>query len=252
MARSRGHARDLVLAGCVRVAGVPVHRPSHPVRPEDPLDVAGAGGPVWVGRAAEKLAAAFDRWEPEGLTVRDAACVDVGASTGGFTQVLLHRGARSVVAIDVGSEQLAPSLRDDPRVVDLSRRHVLGLRAAEVGAPVGAIVVDVSFISVVPVLTHIAPWCAEQGDLVVLVKPQFEVGRSGLSRTGIVRSAALRSAALHRVVDTAYEAGLALLDAMASPLTGTHGNREYLLRMAPARAGMMDRGRAHHLADTLP
>jgi len=206
---------------------------------------------MWVGRAAEKLSAAMDRWEPEGLRVRGASCVDVGASTGGFTQVLLHRGASRVVAIDVGSEQLAPSLRREPRVTELSNRHILGVTADEVAAPVSVIVVDVSFISVRTVLTHIAAWSAPAGNLVVLVKPQFEVGRAGVSRGGVVRSARERSGAVHRVVDTAYDAELALHGALESPLKGTHGNVEYLLRLGPAQPGMMDRASGHRLADTL-
>ncbi|MGB7448492.1 MAG: TlyA family RNA methyltransferase [Ornithinimicrobium sp.] len=251
LARSRGHARDLVLAGCVRLGEQVIRRPSYGVHPEDHLDVAAGPGPVWVGRAAEKLSAAVARWEPDGLTVQGSACVDVGASTGGFTQVLLHAGARSVVAIDVGSGQLVQSIREDPRVTELSRRHVLTVSADEVAAPVDLIVVDVSFISVTAVLDHITSWMGSTGDVVILVKPQFEVGRAGVSRRGIVTSATQRAAAVRRVVAAAYDSGFALHDAMSSPLTGSRGNREYLLRLAPHQPGMMDRARGHRLAETL-
>jgi 23S rRNA (cytidine1920-2'-O)/16S rRNA (cytidine1409-2'-O)-methyltransferase len=249
LARSRGHARDLVLSGAVRLGEQVIRRPSHAVRPEDRLDV--AAGPVWVGRAAEKLVAALERWQHDGLKVRDAACVDVGASTGGFTQALLCAGARSVVAVDVGSGQLVKPIRDDPRVTELSGRHVLTVTDGEVDAPVDLVVVDVSFISLTALLGHLAGWLAPGSEMIVLVKPQFEVGRGGTSRRGIVTSAARRAGAVRRVIDAAYEAGLGVHDAMSSPLVGARGNREYLLRLAPHQPGMMDRARALRLAETL-
>ena len=168
LARSRGEARDLVLAGAVTVAGEPAPKPSHPVDDTDEL-VVSVVGPRWVGRAAHKLVAALDTWGPDGLAVEGRRCVDVGASTGGFTQVLLAKGAATVVAVDVGRGQLAPAVAADPRVVERSGTTVRGLPAEDIGGLADLVVADLSFISLTLVMRDLAGLLAPDADLVVLV-----------------------------------------------------------------------------------
>lgn len=228
LARSRGEARDLVVAGAVTVAGEPATKPAQPVDDADDLRVT-ADGPRWVGRAAHKLVAALDTWAPEGLAVAGRRCVDVGASTGGFTQVLLSRGATRVVAVDVGHGQLAPVVAADPRVDERSGTTVRGLTAADLGGPADLVVADLSFISLTLVLGDLAALLAPAADLVVLVKPQFEVGRGRLNRQGVVTDPAVRIRALERVVAATAEHGLHVHGIRASPISGTTGNTEYLL-----------------------
>lgn len=247
LARSRGDARDLVLAGSVTVGGIPVTKPSHPVVDTDALDV-DVAGPRWVGRAAHKLVAALQAWAPEGLAVSGRRCVDVGASTGGFTQVLLAHGAAVVVAVDVGHGQLAPEVAGDPRVVERSGTTVRGLTAADLGGPADVVVADLSFISLTLVLGELAGLLATDppGDLVLLVKPQFEVGRGRLNGQGVVTEVKDRTRALQAVVDAVGERGLHVHGIRTSPISGTTGNTEYLLwaRSVPSDTMSEDRVRA--------
>ncbi len=236
LARSRGEARDLVLAGLVQVAGGTARKPAQPVAHGSDLAV-DRTAPRWVGRAAQKLAAALEEWVPEGLRVRGRRCVDVGASTGGFTQVLLEAGAAHVVAVDVGHGQLVPALTQDPRVDDRSGTTVRGLRAEDLGGPGDLVVADLSFISLTLVLADLAGLLAPGGDLVVLIKPQFEVGRGPLSGSGVVTAAADRARAVLGVVEATHACGLYPHGLLPSPVTGSSGNREYLLW---ARAGSSD------------
>jgi 23S rRNA (cytidine1920-2'-O)/16S rRNA (cytidine1409-2'-O)-methyltransferase len=155
--------------------------------------------------------------------------VDVGACTGGFTQVLLERGARHVTAVDVGHGQLAAELRRDPRVTDLSGHNVRDLEAAEIGGPADFVVADLSFISLTVVMERLRDLTRPGGELLLLVKPQFEVGRAGLDGRGVVRSDALRRQALLDVLRSAYELGLDLRGAVPSRTPGQEGNVEYLL-----------------------
>ncbi|MGB3185255.1 MAG: TlyA family RNA methyltransferase [Ornithinimicrobium sp.] len=238
LARSRGQAREAIHAGVVQVDGRTVTKTASLVDSSAELVRTDDVDP-WVGRGAYKLLAALQEWGPRGLRVEQVTCIDVGASTGGFTQVLLHFGAARVLAIDVGTGQLVPELAQDSRVCERSGTHVLKVTADEI-TPADLIVMDLSFISAATVLTHVASWCVSGGSIVVLVKPQFEVGREALGRGGIVRSRTQRQAAVRRVLSAAYGSGLALRDLMVSPITGSAGNVEYLLWLSPAAHGMMD------------
>ncbi len=215
-------------AGLVSVGGQQARKPSHPVDDGDTLAVTDEG-PRWVGRAAHKLAAALETWGPQGLRAQGRRCVDVGASTGGFTQVLLAAGAASVVAVDVGHDQLVREVADDPRVEERSGTTVRGLGADDLGGPADLVVADLSFISLTLVMGDLAGLLADDGDLVVLVKPQFEVGRGRLNRQGVVTAARDREAALARVLDAVGEQDLHVHGLRASPISGTTGNTEYLL-----------------------
>lgn len=244
LARSRGIAHDVIVRGAVTVGDRAVTKPSQAVATTDHIEVAADALPTWVGRGADKLEAAVNEWPDLAAQIDGARCVDLGASTGGFTQVLLSRGARQVVALDVGTGQLAEDVADDPRVVDRSGTHVLKVHTDDVQAPFDVLVADLSFISLRLVIPHVATWCASDASLVLLVKPQFEVGKDALGRGGIVRSRRARAKAVAAVVDTAYDNGLGLRDAMTSPIHGAHGNLEYLIWASPVRPGMMDRAAA--------
>jgi 23S rRNA (cytidine1920-2'-O)/16S rRNA (cytidine1409-2'-O)-methyltransferase len=227
---TRARARDLVVRGLVTVAGRVETRPGRLVHEAEAIGLT-QEGPLHVSRGGAKLAAALDAFtlSPEGL-----ACLDIGASTGGFTQVLLERGARRVLAVDVGHGQLHPSLAGDARVLSRERTDARTLSVEGVGAalggPVEAIVVDVSFISVLRVLEPVVALATPGTWLVVLVKPQFEVGREGVGKGGIVRDPEARRAAAERVGEWLAEcAGWQLLGAVPSPITGGHGNEETLI-----------------------
>lgn len=252
LAVSRTQAKTLVTGGAVLVDGTPVDKPSFPVLPDQQVVVRDSptGGEAdwitagWVGRGALKLVHAFAVWAPEGLSVQGRRCLDVGASTGGFTQVLLDRGAAEVVALDVGHGQLDPRVGERPEVVDLSGTSIRDVDASTIGGAVGAVVGDVSFISLRHVLPVLPGLCRDDAEVVLLVKPQFEVGAARLGRNGVVRSARDRSDTLREVVDLAGRAGFAVGGIERSPVVGGGGNIEYLLwlRTGPARSGMMDWG----------
>lgn len=231
LAETRSRAQAIVLAGVVRVGVGDAAR--HDRKPGDLLDrdtpvVVAERGP-YVSRGGHKLAAALDAFgiDPSGRT-----CLDVGASTGGFTDVLLQRGAARVYALDVGRGQLAELLRRDQRVVSLERVNARTLGPGVLPETVDLATVDVSFISLGLVLGPIAGCFAPSGgDLVALVKPQFEAGRHQV-RGGVVRDPAIHLAVLRRVAEGAADVGLRPRDVIASPLTGPEGNREFLLRLA--------------------
>lgn len=209
------------------VNGIPAPKPARPVTAADVLAV--TGETRWVGRGAEKLDGALTAY---GLDVSGRRALDVGASTGGFTQVLLGRGAREVVALDVGHGQLVAQVREDPRVRELSGTSVRGLTAATIGGLVDLVVVDLSFISLTVVLGDIAGVCAPGADAILLVKPQFEVGRERLGKKGIVASATDRALAIRQVGRAAEATGFALRGLTPSGTLGSHGNQEYLLWVA--------------------
>ena len=238
LARSRGHAKALLDAGDVMVDGVVATKPSTPVDSHRTVEVR-EEGPRWVGRAAYKLLGALEEFGPRGLVVQGRRCLDVGASTGGFTQVLLHHGAAHVVALDVGHDQLAAEVRDDPRVTERSGTTVRGLAADDVGGPVDLLVADLSFISLTLVLSTCRELVTDDADLVVLVKPQFEVGRTRLGKGGIVRSQGDRAWAVTEVARAAIDAGLHPRGLVASPVVGGEGNAEYLLWLTPRAADSM-------------
>ncbi len=242
LARSRRVATDLIREGRVTVDGRALRKPATPVAPDQHLRVE-RPAQEWVGRAAHKLLGALEMFD--GLDPRGRRCVDVGASTGGFTQVLLHHGARHVVALDVGHAQLAAEVRDDPRVEDRSGTSIRDVTVAPDSGgrltldPVELVVCDLSFISLTLVLPTLAALTAADGDLLALIKPQFEVGRERLGHGGVVRDPAERRRAVEQVVCSAVDCGLHPHGLATSPLVGASGNREYLLWARHAPAGKM-------------
>lgn len=231
LARSRQQAAELVVAGRVSVRGQVASKPATQVDLADPLVVAEAGaGPEYVSRGAHKLVGALDAF---GVDPAGRRCLDAGASTGGFTDVLLRRGASHVVAVDVGYGQLAWSLRSDDRVTVLDRTNIRTLEPEAVAPPPGLVVADLSFISLTLVLTPLRACCAPDADLLLMVKPQFEVGRDRLGAGGVVRDPALRAEAVVGVADAARAAGLDVHGVVASPLPGPSGNVEYFVHLRP-------------------
>jgi 23S rRNA (cytidine1920-2'-O)/16S rRNA (cytidine1409-2'-O)-methyltransferase len=227
LARSREQAGELVAAGLVAVAGQRAAKPATQVARDTPITVTESGEPGYVSRGGRKLAGALAAFVPAGLVVRGRACLDAGASTGGFTDVLLRAGAAHVVAADVGYGQLAWSLRTDPRVTVMDRVNV---RTLDRVSPVpGLVVADLSFISLTLVLPALIACAAPDADFVLLVKPQFEVGKGRVGAGGVVRETTDRSAAVHRVTAAAGQLGLGVQGITASPLPGPAGNVEYFV-----------------------
>jgi len=181
----------------------------------------------FVSRGGHKLAGALDHFT--GISITGRRALDAGASTGGFTDVLLKRGVAHVVAVDVGYGQLAWEIRQDPRVTVLDRTNVRHLTLEQVGAPVNLVVADLSFISLTLVIPALIEVTTADADLVIMVKPQFEVGREKLGAGGVVRDSQLRKHAVQEVAQSAYELGLGCVDVVASPLPGPSGNVEYFL-----------------------
>jgi 23S rRNA (cytidine1920-2'-O)/16S rRNA (cytidine1409-2'-O)-methyltransferase len=230
LARSRGQAADLVAAGHVAVAGQPATNPATQVAPDAPVRVdRPAGIPDYASRGGRKLAGALATFESRGLTVAGRRCLDAGASTGGFTDALLRAGATSVVAVDVGYGQLAWRLRQDERVAVLDRTNVRGLTPEQIGAPVDVVTADLSFISLRLVLAPLTACATADADFVLLVKPQFEVGRDRLGAGGVVRDPALRADSIASVALAAAPLGLGVAGVVASAHPGPAGNVEYFL-----------------------
>ncbi|HSL97457.1 MAG TPA: TlyA family RNA methyltransferase [Candidatus Deferrimicrobiaceae bacterium] len=236
LAESRSRAQALLLGAKIRVGAGDAARldrkPGDLVDPATELDV--VTPEPYVSRGGHKLAAALDAF---GIDPGDRVCLDVGASTGGFTDVLLQRGARRVYALDVGRGQLAEALRRDPRVVSMERTNARAITPATLPEPVSLATIDVSFISLRLVLAPVASAFGEAGgDLVALVKPQFEAGRSD-ARGGVVRDAAVHERVVGEVVRAAAANGLGTVGRIASPILGPEGNREFLLHLrVPPRA----------------
>ncbi|MDR7300310.1 TlyA family RNA methyltransferase [Haloactinomyces albus] len=230
LARSREQASELIAAGRVSVRGMIAAKPATAVETDVAVVVSeDAEGPGWVSRGAYKLLGAFDVFEPDGLTVAGRRCLDAGASTGGFTDVLLQRGAREVVAVDVGYGQLDWKLQTDDRVRIQDRTNVRSLSVEEIGGPVDLVVADLSFISLRLVLPALQACMNGNADLVVMVKPQFEVGKQRLGSGGVVRDPQLRAEAVLDVVNSAAGSGLGVHGVVASPLPGPSGNVEYFV-----------------------
>jgi len=232
LARSREQAAALVDSGRVEVAGRVATKVATSVTQEVSIRVVDTGEPDYVSRGGHKLAGALDDFASDGLTVEDKQCLDAGASTGGFTDVLLRRGARSVIAVDVGYGQLAWSLRTDERVTVLDRTNVRALTLADIGEPVDLVVGDLSFISLGIVLPALAGVVGPAGELVLMVKPQFEVGKERIPAGGVVRDPLVRAEAVRGVARSALELGLGVRGVTASPLPGPAGNVEYFLWLA--------------------
>jgi 23S rRNA (cytidine1920-2'-O)/16S rRNA (cytidine1409-2'-O)-methyltransferase len=234
LARSRTHAAQLIGDGLVSVDGSIVVKPSSRVEETSRIEVAGADH--YVGRAAHKLLAALDAFP---IAVAGRVALDMGASTGGFTQVLRERGAQPVLAVDVGHGQLAPRIAADPGVVAVEGFNVRYMDAENLAAATGVaerptlVTGDLSFISLLHVLPAVVAVAAPDADIVLLIKPQFEVGRTSV-RGGLVTDPALRADAVAGVLWAAWDVGLRTAGLIASPVAGHHGNREYVAHLTAA------------------
>ena len=237
LARSREHAQELVDSGRVRVAGLVATKHATGVDPAASVSVDTGVDPDYVSRGGHKLAGALDAFS--GLPVQGRRCLDVGASTGGFTDVLLRRGASEVVAVDVGYGQLAWALRTDPRVHVLERTNARALSAADIGGPVQIVVGDLSFISLRLVLPALVTCVDPAGDMVLLVKPQFEAGRDDVGKGGVVRDTSVRAAAVRDVAAAARALSWGTAGIATSPLPGPSGNVEFFLWLRRG-AGQLD------------
>jgi 23S rRNA (cytidine1920-2'-O)/16S rRNA (cytidine1409-2'-O)-methyltransferase len=230
LAVSRERARALILAGLVRVNGTMVSKAGSPVEPADDITLIEPDHP-YVGRGGVKLAHAFDVFA---IDVTGRLALDVGASTGGFTDVMLRRGAARVVALDVGHGQLDWRIRSDPRVIVLERINARTLTPDQLPDDArifGLVTMDLSFISVRHVLPAIVPLLDPGADLVILVKPQFEAGREEVGKGGLVRDAAVHMRVVDEVAAAANALGLTRVAMTESPITGTEGNREFFLHL---------------------
>jgi 23S rRNA (cytidine1920-2'-O)/16S rRNA (cytidine1409-2'-O)-methyltransferase len=227
LARSRQQAAELIGAGRVTIDGMPAAKPATAIAVSAALTVE-RDERTWVSRGAHKLTGALDAF---GLSADGRRCLDAGASTGGFTEVLLDRGAREVVAVDVGYGQLAWSLRNDPRVIVLERTNVRELTADMIGGTVDLVVADLSFISLATVLPALTACASDDADIVPMVKPQFEVGKDRVGAGGVVSDTQLRVDAVLAVARRAAELQWHTVGVTASPLPGPSGNVEYFLRL---------------------
>ena len=235
LAPSRERARALILAGQVRVDGSVVAKAGAPVPAAAAVTLDAPDHP-YVGRGGLKLAHALDVFN---VSVTGRAALDIGASTGGFTDVLLQRGARIVVALDVGHGQLDWKLRNDSRVIVRERINARGLTVdhlPDAARPVQVATVDVAFISLRHILPVLPPLLAPDADVIALVKPQFEAGRSEVGKGGIVRDAAVHARVIEEVTAAAHALGLSRAGLTESPITGVEGNREFLIHLRPAHS----------------
>ncbi|MFC4631027.1 TlyA family RNA methyltransferase [Promicromonospora alba] len=256
LARSRKHAAELIAAGRVVAGGRAVAKPSAPVAAGETIEVSGGEYTEYeyASRAGLKLAGALDALDAlaAGLVVGGAWCVDLGASTGGFTDVLLRRGAEHVLAIDVGHDQIVPQLREDPRVTVVEGFNARDLTPGDLERIPDVVVADLSFISLRKVLPAVARVAGPDTHALLLVKPQFEVGRERLGSGGVVRDPALHRDAVESVARAAEEAGLRVRAVVPSSLPGPNGNREFFLWLVSAgpagTAGVIDEAVAQAVA----
>jgi 23S rRNA (cytidine1920-2'-O)/16S rRNA (cytidine1409-2'-O)-methyltransferase len=225
LAPSREHASRVILAGAVRVNGIRVDKQAAHVPADADITITPTS-PLFVSRAGGKLAAALDAF---GIHPAGHVAMDVGASTGGFTDCLLQRGVRRVYAVDVGYGQLDWALRNDSRVVVLDRQNIRYLDRSAVSESVDLAAIDVSFISLTLVLPNVVRFLSSKASVIALVKPQFEVGRGQVGRGGIVRDDGLRFAVMNKVAAFAEGLGLTRIGVVESPVVGQKGNREILL-----------------------
>jgi 23S rRNA (cytidine1920-2'-O)/16S rRNA (cytidine1409-2'-O)-methyltransferase len=228
LAPSRERARALILAGQVSVDGRPVTKAGTQIVTDADVTLIAPDHP-YVGRGGLKLAHALDAF---GILVAGRDALDIGASTGGFSDVLLKRGAARVVALDVGHGQIDWTLRNDPRVVVIEKFNARHLTPNDLPGPVDLVVIDVSFISLRQILPVVPPILRTGGDVIALVKPQFEAGRAE-ARKGIVRDAAVQARVIENIRAAAREVGLTPVRSVPSPITGAKGNQEFLLHLRP-------------------
>ena len=225
---SRSRAADAIRRGTVRVRGRVERKPGLPLAPDAQLTVSDPAA-AYVSRAALKLLALIEAAPAFARAIDGAVCADIGASTGGFTQVLLQHGAARVFAVDVGHDQLHPSLRANPRVLALEGLNARDLAPAHMPQPPAIITADVSFISLKKALPAVLSLAAPEAWLAALVKPQFEAGRQHIGKGGVVRDARVRQQVLAEVTDWLTHRGWRILRTLPSPITGADGNREHLL-----------------------
>ncbi|CAM4346823.1 TlyA family RNA methyltransferase [Corynebacterium godavarianum] len=251
IARSREQAQTWIKEGKVIVGGFPATKPATVVEPDVSIKVDVAEEDEWASRGAHKLLSALEAFGPQGLDVAGKVALDAGASTGGFTDVLLKRGAREVIAVDVGYGQLIWRLQNDPRVRVLDRTNIRNLTLEQIGQPADLMVGDLSFISLKLVLPAIADCLAPGADLLPMVKPQFEVGKDRLGHGGVVRSNELRAEVTADVAAYAQSLGLSVKGVTASGLPGPSGNVEYFLWLVKdGGAGALDAAALRAMVDT--
>jgi 23S rRNA (cytidine1920-2'-O)/16S rRNA (cytidine1409-2'-O)-methyltransferase len=224
---SREQAKAAILAGRVRIGQVPVTKAGQPVADSVAFEV--EEGPQYVSRGGHKLAGALDSFE---MDVSGARAVDVGASTGGFTDCLLKRGAGSVTAVDVGYVQLAWTLRTDPRVTVVERTNIRTVEGDLPGVPFTLAVIDVSFVGLAKVLPAVAALLEPGAEIVALVKPQFEAGKARVGKRGVVRDPLVHADVLRQVIEAGADGGWALLGLTWSPIAGPEGNIEFWVRLS--------------------
>jgi len=247
LAESRERAQALILGGRVEVEGQRTNKAGTRIDPSARLVVFGPDHP-YVGRGGVKLAGALDRF---GIDPSLRVALDVGASTGGFTDCLLQRGASKIYALDVGAGQLHHRLRRDPRVLVLERVNARHLRPEDLPSHVSLAVVDVSFISLRLVLAPLLPVLESGADLLTLVKPQFEVGRREVGKGGIVRDVELHRRVIGEILSFGTSLGLRAVNVCASPLPGTEGNREFFLHFRNGGAASDPRLLEERMAESL-
>jgi 23S rRNA (cytidine1920-2'-O)/16S rRNA (cytidine1409-2'-O)-methyltransferase len=239
LAASRDRARAMILAGQVTVDGAVASKAGTAVEAGAAIALLQPDHP-YVGRGGVKLAHALDEF---GISVEGRQALDIGASTGGFTDVLLRRGASRVIAYDVGHGQLDWRLRNDPRVVVIEGRNARYLAPEDLPGLADVVTIDVSFISLAMILPRVTAVLRAGGDLVALVKPQFEAGRAEVGRKGLVRDPAVQARVIARITEAAAAAGLARIGMTPSPITGTTGNQEFFLHLKAEQVmGAMERG----------
>lgn len=236
---SRSEAQHAIDEGRVAVGGAAIPKAASLVSPNDPIEIDAGGSSQFVSRGGLKLDAALDAF---GIDPAGQRCLDAGASTGGFTDCLLQRGAASVCAVDVGYGQLVWSIRQDPRVDVHDRTNIRHSTSADLGGPFDLLVADLSFISLCTVAEALKDLTDSDADLILLIKPQFELGKGEVGKGGIVREAEDHSRAIRQVVDCLKAGGLGTLGITPSPIRGAKGNREFLahLRHGPAEVSDLE------------
>ena len=232
LAESREKAKTLIMAGQVYVDGQKADKPGDTFSEDAAVEVRGKGLP-YVSRGGLKLEKAMREF---GLQLQGRTCMDIGASTGGFTDCMLQNGAQRVYSVDVGYGQLAWSLRTDPRVVNLERTNARHLTREQVPEEIGFFSVDVSFISLTLILPAVRPLLAEHGQAVCLIKPQFEAGREKVGKKGVVRDKAVHEEVIEKIRSFALENGFSVLGLTFSPVKGPEGNIEYLIYLERSEA----------------